>query len=159
MSFRFILQKIVEIYIFVITKNTILMTTSWFFLTFYYVIAIWCFHLHVLISELIHSKSALKTQCFRAEKIRADSELILSETVLFSTEFLSCEQTRFKKSKLISSESTLKNVKSLKPRYSALIISGTSNLVSQSWIRKIMFPHYKHEIVPYFHKRIENLLL
>ena len=71
------------------TRNAILMTTSRVFIT-EYVITIWYSLLHVIISELIQSKSALnhrlcsalKTQCFRAKKFSADSDLILSETAL-----------------------------------------------------------------------------
>ena len=66
---------LLNIYLFFNTRNAILMTTSCIFVTSDYVITIWYSHLHVSISELIQSKSALdrhsselKTQCFRAKK-------------------------------------------------------------------------------------------
>ena len=61
------------------TRNAILMTNLCVSITSYYVITIWYSHPHVLISELIHSKSALdkgcsalKIPCFRAKKISAE---------------------------------------------------------------------------------------
>ena len=106
-------------------RNVILMTTS-------SVVTIWYSHLPVLISELIQSKSAMKTQSFRATKISADF-------LWNSAEFFSSEQRWFKENQSWSalmffmfSASALKNVKCLKQRCSALIISGTSSQASEA---------------------------
>ena len=70
--FEFLLSfcgKLGKFIFFVNTKNAILMTSLCVFITSEYVITFWYCHLHVLISELIQSKSALKTLCFRIKKI------------------------------------------------------------------------------------------
>ena len=94
------------------------MTTSCIIITSDYVITIWSSHIHVLISDLIHSKSALnqrcsalKTQCFRATKIsdehhwfRTDS-LWNSPPLSWILQFWTDMNQR--KSELISSETAL----------------------------------------------------
>ena len=126
------------------------MTTSCAFITSDHVITCWYSDLHVLISQLIQSKSALsqrcsalKTQCFRAKKIsselcwfRADSTW---NNAFQRWNFQLWTPLILRKSELISSETAListdvfhilwisaENVKALKQRSSALIISETS---------------------------------
>ena len=67
LSFAVILQKIGDIYIFFNTRNVILMTISCVIITSDYVIAISYSHLHLLLSDLIQSKSALNQRCFIAD--------------------------------------------------------------------------------------------
>ena len=69
-------RKLGEIYVFFLkTQERILTTTSSVFIISDYVITIWYSHLHVLISELIQSKSAL----FSAENPMFGSWKISSE--------------------------------------------------------------------------------
>ena len=75
------------------TKNAVLMTTASVFITSEYVITIWYSHLIVLISELTQCKSALNQRWSsnfsdqrKSALISHDSELILSESVLFSAD-------------------------------------------------------------------------
>ena len=136
------LRNIGEKLLFLNTRNAILMTTSSVFITFDYVIIIWYSHLHVLISELIQSKSALKTQCFRVKKISTDSKLIFSEIALIfqfwtalihrKLEVISSETELISADAFHVLESALKNAKTQKERCSALIVSGT--LIREFWI-------------------------
>ena len=123
------------------------MTTSIVFLTFDYVVTIWYSHLHVLISELIQSGSALnqrcsalKIQCFTTEKISAERRWFRADFLWSSAEFFSSEQRWFSENQswsalkqswsvlmfIMFSESPLKSVKTMKQRCSALTTSGTS---------------------------------
>ena len=112
LSFRCLFADFLAKFIFFNTRNAIWTTNSCIFFTSDYVVTIWYSYLHELISELIHSKSALnqhslalKTQSFIAKKISAKqrrfraafqvwtaliqrkSELIFSETELISANF------------------------------------------------------------------------
>ena len=101
-SFAIILRKNGRNLHYLNTKNAILMTTSSVFITSDNVITIWYSHLHVSISELNESESALNQRClapFSAENSmcqswekqfatalnRRKSELIRFETELIST--------------------------------------------------------------------------
>ena len=133
-------------YIFINTRRAILMTTLCVFTSFW-LITTYCSHLHVLILELIQNKSALnqrclalKTQDIRAEKISAEPLWFRVHSLWNRAKFFNSEQRWFSQNQSLSalkqswsalmffifSESALKNVKSLKQRCSALIISGTS---------------------------------
>ena len=121
------------------------MTTLCFSITSDCVITFWYCHLHVLILELIPSKSALNqrqtryvSELRKSARNSAYSERILSEITLFSAEIFSSEQLWFTRYLSWSdlkhrwsvlmfitfSESALKNVKNLKHNFSALIFTG-----------------------------------
>ena len=116
------------------------MTTSCVSIFSDYVITIWFSRLHVLISELNQSKSALyqrcsalKTQFFGTKEISAEQRWFRTDSLWNNTEFYSSERRWFRENQSWSalmffmfSESALKKVSSLKQRWSALIISGTS---------------------------------
>ena len=96
LSFCWSFTEYSGMFTFLNTRNAILMTTSSVFITSDYVITIWYSYLHVLMSEIIQSKSALSQRCsalkqrwifqFWTALTQRKPELISSETELISAD-------------------------------------------------------------------------
>ena len=127
------MQNFGKIYIFFNTNKALLITPECVLITSDYVITIWHSHLQVLISELIQSKSAPKTQCCRAKKISAEQRWFRADSFWNSAElrcFPCSLNQRWKTSKrqiseiaLFTSETSTRFVLTLQHRSSRVQVS------------------------------------
>ena len=106
-------------------RNAFLLITSKVFIFSEYVITTLFSHRHVLSSELLQSKTTVKTPCFRAKKNSAEQRWV-RENQIWSALILS-----------VFSESALKNVKTQKQHCPERNIFGTSTRVHSSSRKKL----------------------